>query len=68
MRAADGCGLEIGESGAAGLGALLSAAVDADQRPDLGLDQESRVLLVASEGPADLALFERVTGHPPAGD
>jgi diaminopropionate ammonia-lyase len=68
MRVADGCGLEIGESGAAGLGALLSAAVDADQRPALGLDQESRVLLVASEGPADLALFERVTGHPPAGD
>ena len=66
MRVADGCGLEIGESGAAGLGALLSAAADTDQRRALGLDENSRVLLVASEGPADLAIFERVTGHPPA--
>ena len=38
---------------------------DATQRRALGLDDTARFQLAASEGPADLAIFERVTGHPP---
>ncbi len=65
MRLASDNGLQIGESGAAGLGALISACADPGQRETLGLDAQSRVLLVASEGPADLALFSEVTGQQP---
>ena len=48
------CGLEIGESGAAPLAALralVSEAACADLHRFVGLDERSRVLLVATEGP-----------------
>ncbi|MFT5275407.1 MAG: diaminopropionate ammonia-lyase [Saprospiraceae bacterium] len=63
MRRAHASGLNVGESGAAGFGALIAACEDETMRDQLGLDERSRVLLIASEGPADLALFETVTGE-----
>lgn len=63
MRRAHASGLNIGESGAAGFGALIAACEDEEVRQQLGLDEESRVLLIASEGPADLQIFEDVTGE-----
>lgn len=52
-----------GESGAAGLGALLVAAGDAAARTALGLDAGSRVLLFSTEGATDPGLYARlVTG------
>lgn len=58
-------GLRVGESGAAGLGALLcfggNSALIAKNRRDFAIDRHSRVLLIASEGPADAALFARLT-------
>ena len=62
MRRLNAAGLKIGESGAAGLGAVISACADPALRAALALGPESRVLLVGSEGPADRALFEKVVG------
>ncbi|MDH4247270.1 MAG: diaminopropionate ammonia-lyase [Deltaproteobacteria bacterium] len=57
--------LVAGESGAAGLGALLAAAADSGLRAALGLDPQSRVLLIASEGAAAPDAYRRITGHAP---
>ena len=45
--------IEAGESAVAGLAALIAAARSGDMRRTLGLDGESRVLLVGSEGATD---------------
>lgn len=62
MRRLNEAGLKIGESGAAGLGAVITACADPVMREELALGPDSRVLLIGSEGPADRALFEEVVG------
>lgn len=51
-----------GESGAAGLAGLLVLASDADARRSAGLDENSRVLLINTEGATDPASFEAIVG------
>ncbi len=49
-----------GESGAAGVAALLAAAVRPDLREALGLTARSRVLCISTEGDTDAANYRRV--------
>lgn len=49
--------IEAGESGVAGLAALIRAAGDAALRDALGLDRDARVLLLGSEGVTDPEIF-----------
>lgn len=52
--------LEAGESAVAGLAALIMARADDDVSALLGLDGESRVLLIGSEGVTDPAIFQMI--------
>lgn len=52
-----------GETGAAGLAALLAAQADPALREMLGLDANSRVLLLGSEGDTDPAIYRQITGR-----
>lgn len=54
--------LVAGESGVAGLAALL--ALSTDERQALGLDAQSRVLLVSSEGATAPAVYTAIVGRP----
>jgi len=49
-----------GETGAAGLGALLCAAHDAKWRLQLGLNSSSRVLLFCTEGATDPDIYDSI--------
>jgi diaminopropionate ammonia-lyase len=49
--------IEAGESGVAGLAALIEATGSTELREKLKLDAESRVLLIGSEGVTDLDIF-----------
>lgn len=51
-----------GESGCAGVAAVIGSARDRDVRHALGLSQSSRVLAIATEGPNDPAAFESLSG------
>jgi diaminopropionate ammonia-lyase len=53
-------GMVAGESGVAGLAALLLAAADPAAREALGLTAESRVLLFSTEGATDPDLYRRL--------
>ena len=50
--------LRIGESGVSGLAGLIVAAGDASMRETLGLDAQTRVLLIGTEGATDPELYE----------
>ena len=63
MRLLAARGIVSGESGAAGLAALLLAAQDPDARESLGLSHESRVLLFSCEGATDPELYARLVAH-----
>ncbi|MBK9244099.1 MAG: diaminopropionate ammonia-lyase [Burkholderiales bacterium] len=52
-----------GETGGAGLGALLAARDYPEMRATLALDADSRVLLLGSEGDTDPAIYRRVVGR-----
>lgn len=52
--------IEAGESGVAGLAALIAACQSTSMRETLGLDSNSRVLLIGSEGVTDQAIFEQI--------
>ncbi|EBA15391.1 diaminopropionate ammonia-lyase [Roseobacter sp. SK209-2-6] len=52
--------IEAGESAIAGLAALIAARQDADLSAKLGLDANSRVLLIGSEGVTDPAIFAQI--------
>lgn len=52
-----------GETGAAGLAALLAARQHAPLRKLLELDATSRVLLLGSEGDTDPEIYRRITGR-----
>jgi diaminopropionate ammonia-lyase len=54
-----------GESGCAGLAGLIAAAGDMQARLALGLDGQSRVLLINSEGATDLMLYLQYVGLNP---
>ncbi|PJR09231.1 diaminopropionate ammonia-lyase [Sinorhizobium meliloti] len=55
-----------GESGAAGLAGLLAVAADPHARQSLGLNKDSRVLLINTEGATDPASYENIVGSKPA--
>ena len=56
--------IEAGESAVAGLAALMAACQNADLKSALGLDAESRVLLIGSEGVTDPEIYARIMeGH-----
>jgi diaminopropionate ammonia-lyase len=50
-----------GESGAAGLAGLMQAAGNAEERGALGLDEQSHVLLLNTEGATAPALYQELT-------
>ncbi len=52
-----------GETGAAGLAALLAVLPHAAARDALGLDAGSRVLLLGSEGDTDPEIYQRIVGR-----
>ena len=52
-----------GETGAAGLAALLAADDDAGIRGKLRLDGDARVLLLGSEGDTDPAIYRQIVGR-----
>ena len=52
-----------GESGVAGLVALIDAARRPELREGLGLDEGSRVLLIGSEGATSPDIYEEIVGH-----
>jgi diaminopropionate ammonia-lyase len=54
-----------GESGCAGLAGLRKAAADASARSTLGLDANSRVLLINTEGATDQKRYEEIVGCAP---
>jgi diaminopropionate ammonia-lyase len=53
-----------GETGGAGLAALLALRDRPDLRVQLGLDAGSRVLLLGSEGDTDPEIYRRIVGRP----
>lgn len=57
---ADDPAIEAGESGVAGLAALIAAARQPEQREVLGLGPASRVLLIGSEGVTDPAIYAEI--------
>lgn len=57
--------IEAGESGAAGIAALLEATRLDGLAGRLGLDAASRVLAFGTEGAVDPEAFERIVGRPP---
>jgi len=63
MRRLADTGVVGGESGVAGLAALMIAARDAAMRDALDLDAASRVLLFGTEGATDPELYERLVGE-----
>lgn len=52
-----------GETGGAGLAALLAAQQHPELRQALALDASSRVLLIGSEGDTDPAIYRKVVGR-----
>jgi diaminopropionate ammonia-lyase len=62
MRLLARAGIVAGESGVAGLAALLLAAADPAAREALGLGAASRVLLFGTEGATDPELYARLVG------
>ncbi len=62
MRLLAGEGMEVGESGAAGLGGLIAATRDGAMRETLGIGATSQVLVVATEGVVDRVAYGKITG------
>ena len=54
-----------GESGVAGLAALLHVASDERLRREIGLDASSRVLAIGTEGATDPEIYRQLTGRAP---
>jgi diaminopropionate ammonia-lyase len=52
--------IEAGESGVAGLAALIEASKDEDLRTKLGLNENSQVLLIGSEGVTDPDIYAQI--------
>lgn len=54
-----------GESGGVGLAGFLSAMRDPEIKVALGIDAESRIFVINTEGATDAALYERLVGQAP---
>ncbi|MGI9464037.1 MAG: diaminopropionate ammonia-lyase, partial [Aestuariivirgaceae bacterium] len=54
-----------GESGVAGLAALIDAAQRPNLRSAMHLDSRSRVLLIGSEGATSPDIYQQIVGHAP---
>jgi diaminopropionate ammonia-lyase len=54
-----------GESGVAALAGLLATCADDSARTSLGLTDDSRVLVIGSEGATDPVLYQRIVGRSP---
>lgn len=54
-----------GESGCAGVAGLIAAVNDADARKTIGLDENSRVLCICTEGATDPAVYAEIVGKTP---
>ena len=54
-----------GESGCASVAGLIASSNDNDIRRDLGLDPESSILVIGSEGATDSEIFFNVVGKTP---
>lgn len=65
MRLLAGVGLVAGESGAASLAALLAIADSEADRARLGIDEDSVLLLVNTEGATDPVNYTAQVGEPP---
>ncbi|MCP5083380.1 MAG: diaminopropionate ammonia-lyase [Alphaproteobacteria bacterium] len=52
--------LDTGESAIAGLAGFICAAMQEELRKKIGLDENSRVLLIGSEGVTDRSLFDKL--------
>ena len=52
-----------GESAVAGLAGFIGAAQDPELRSQLGLNQESRILFIGSEGDTDTELYQQLVGR-----
>jgi diaminopropionate ammonia-lyase len=52
-----------GESGVAGLAALIDAARDQNMRGKLGLDAQSRIMLIGSEGATSPDIYAKIVGE-----
>jgi diaminopropionate ammonia-lyase len=66
MRELATCGIVSGESGAAGLGALLELTRGPGAcklREALGIDATSRVLVISTEGATDPVAYEKIVGR-----
>ena len=57
--------LVVGESGASGVAALIAACENAAARRALGLGPDADVLLIASEGATDPAIYAEIVGKMP---
>jgi diaminopropionate ammonia-lyase len=57
--------LVVGESGSAGVAALLALKDDDGLRAKLGLDRTARVLVIASEGATDPDIYGKIVGRTP---
>lgn len=55
-----------GESGGAGLAGFLNAMKDSEKRDALGLDANSRIFVINTEGATDQARYEEIVGRAPA--
>ncbi|PCD66860.1 diaminopropionate ammonia-lyase [Rhizobium phaseoli] len=55
-----------GESGGVGLAALLKVAADPELRTKIGLDAQSRIFLINTEGATAPLLYEKFVGATPA--
>jgi diaminopropionate ammonia-lyase len=58
----DSAKIEAGECSTSGLAALFAAATDPAIKDRLGLDENSTVLLIGTEGATDPALYTEITG------
>ena len=52
--------IKAGESAVAGLAVLVCASKQSDLKEKLGLDNNSRVLLIGTEGVTDAEIFARI--------
>jgi diaminopropionate ammonia-lyase len=57
--------LVVGESGSAGVAALLALKDDDGLRAKLGLDRAARALVIASEGATDPDIYGKIVGRTP---
>ncbi|MCT7664474.1 diaminopropionate ammonia-lyase [Shinella kummerowiae] len=55
-----------GESGGVGLAGLMRAIVDPPIKAELGIDAQSRILLINTEGATDPGKYEEIVGLSPA--